>query len=84
MSTPPDLTPQIPNSATPEMCLAMWIDLMNASEEFLLAGLRREIGPDGDLNAAYRHWHQEQMKENDQAMLQMMEQFTNHGVGHDR
>jgi hypothetical protein len=32
---------------------------MDASAQFLLAGLRREIGPDGDLKAAYRKWYKE-------------------------
>lgn len=34
----------------------MWKDLMDTSEELLLAGLRHKIGPDGDLNAAYAEW----------------------------
>ena len=47
--SPPELSPMVPESATPQQCIAMWVDLMNACEQFLLAGLRREIGPDGDL-----------------------------------
>ena len=40
--------------------------------QVLLAGLRREIGPDGDLQAAYRKWYAEQMEEHDRTMLHMM------------
>jgi hypothetical protein len=39
----PELTPSVPKSATPQQCIAMWVDLMNACEQLLLAGLRREI-----------------------------------------
>jgi hypothetical protein len=53
----------------------MWADLTDACEQFLLAGLRREIGPNGDLKAAYRKWYAEQMEEHDRMMLRMMERF---------
>ena len=46
-----------------------WCDLMDSLEQFLLAGLRRKIGPDGDLEAAYREWYQRQMEERDKAIL---------------
>ena len=80
---PPDLSPTVPESATPQQCIAMWVDLMNACHQFLLAGLRREIGPDGDLNAAYRKWYAEQMEEHDRMMLHMMERFDR-ATGGDR
>jgi hypothetical protein len=35
---------------------AIWKDLMDTAELLLLAGLRHKIGPDGDLDAAYRAW----------------------------
>ena len=81
LTLPPELTPTVPPSATPEQCIAMWADLMNACDEFLLAGLRREIGPDGDLKAAYRKWYAEQMEEHDRMMLHMMEEFERRGGG---
>lgn len=34
----------------------IWKDLMDTCELLLLAGLRHKIGPDGDLDAAYRDW----------------------------
>ncbi len=71
-ATPPELTPTVPDSATPQQCIAMWLDLMNACDQFLLAGLRREVGPDGDLKAAYRKWHAEQMEEHDRTMFHML------------
>jgi hypothetical protein len=76
-----DLTPSVPKSATPQQCIAAWIDLMNACEQFLLAGLRREIGPDGDLKAAYRKWYAEQMEEHDCMILHMLHEFERRGGG---
>ena len=68
---PPGFEPQVPADATPEQCIRMWVDLMDAAEQFLLAGLRREIGPDGDLKAAYRKWYAEQMEEHDRMIRRM-------------
>ena len=43
--------------------IARWLDLMRTSDKLLLAGLRRKIGPDGDLNAAYQEWYDHHMRE---------------------
>jgi hypothetical protein len=72
---PPDQAPAIPKDATPEQSIALWVDLMNACEEFLLAGLRREVGPDGDLKAAYRAWYAQWQEEHDRAMFRMLEEL---------
>lgn len=81
---PPDLAPSIPEGATPQQCVAMWLDLMDACEQFLLAGLRREIGPDGDLRAAYQKWYAEQMEEHDRTMAHMMAEIKRRGGGRGR
>jgi hypothetical protein len=51
------------------------MDLMHTCDQFLLAGLRREIGPDGDLAAAYRRWYWGEMEKHDRMMLHLMEEF---------
>jgi len=79
---PAELAPPVPEGATPEQCIAMWVDLMNACEQFLLAGLRREIGPEGDLQAAYRQWYAAEMEEHDRTILLMMEESHRRGGGH--
>jgi hypothetical protein len=79
---PPELAPPIPDDVTPEQCIAMWVDLMDTCEQFLLAGLRREIGPDGDLQAAYRQWYARQMEEHHQTVLRMMRESERRGGGH--
>ncbi len=73
---PPELAPPVPDGATPEQCIAMWLDLLEACDQFLLAGLRREIGPDGDLKAAYRRWYAQHMEEHDRMIFHMAEEFT--------
>jgi hypothetical protein len=82
--SPPDLKPSVPEDATPQQCIAMRLDLMDACEHFVLAGLRREIGPEGDLRAAYRLWHAEQMKEHDKMIFHLAEEFNRRGGSHAR
>jgi hypothetical protein len=52
--------------------IATWLDLMRTTDKLLLAGLRRRIGPDGDLKAAYREWYAEQARDHDEAMLRIV------------
>jgi hypothetical protein len=68
---PPGYEPQVPKGATPQECIRIWAELMDTCHEFLLAGLRRKIGPQGDLKAAYRQWYAEQMEEHDQMIRRM-------------
>jgi hypothetical protein len=69
---PPDLSPSLPPHATPQQGVAAYLDLLDACEQFLLAGLRREIGPDGDLRAAYRKWAEERDEEHYLMLVHMM------------
>jgi len=50
-------------------CGAEWLDLLQTAEKLVCAGLRREIGPTGDLRAAYRQWYADQMREHDEQLL---------------
>ena len=50
-------------------CGAEWLDMLQTAEKLVCAGLRREIGPAGDLRAAYRQWYADQMLEHDELLL---------------
>jgi hypothetical protein len=71
-----DLDPSVIAAMTPGQRIAHWAELMDAFEQEVLECLRREIGPTGDLKAAYRRWYQEQMKEHDEAMFRMMRRMS--------
>jgi hypothetical protein len=60
--------------------IAIWIDLMDTTDELLLAGLRREVGPDGDLREAYRRWLTDYRTEHDKANRRMMEKLRTLGT----
>jgi len=72
---PAELDPPGVAHLTPTQRIALWADLMEVCEQFLLAGLRRKVGPDGDVAAAYREWHKAHMMEHDRAMQHMLEEL---------
>lgn len=72
---PPDLAPSIPAEATPEQRIAMWLDMLRTGHKLLLAGLRRDVGPNGDVHAAYRQWYAVQMDEHHQTVRHMLERM---------
>jgi hypothetical protein len=82
--TPEELAPRVPADATPAQCMALWVDWMNTCEQFLLAGLRREIGPEGDLRAAYRQWCAQRNAEHDRMIEQLAQRLNASGGGSGR
>jgi hypothetical protein len=84
MKVPPDLSPPPPKHLTREQRIAVWVDLMDACEQFLLAGLRRKVGPEGDVQAAYRRWYAEQMEEHDRTIFRMLENLGRREKDHGR
>ena len=69
---PPDLAPPDLGDATPDRCIAVWLDMLDAGYKLVTAGLAREVGPDGDVDAAYRRWYSEQMEEHDRVVARML------------
>jgi hypothetical protein len=72
---PPELAPPTPERLTPTQRIETWLDLMDTCEQFLLAGLRRSLGPEGDVTHAHRQWYVEQMAEHDRTMERLVKEF---------
>ncbi|MDH3719729.1 MAG: hypothetical protein OES79_16530, partial [Planctomycetota bacterium] len=53
----PDSEHVLPGEISADQRIAMWMDVVDTTETLLLAGLRREIEPAGDLRAASRRWY---------------------------
>jgi hypothetical protein len=79
---PAELAPPVLDHTTPQQRIALWIDLMEACDQLVLAGLRREIGPDEDLHAAYRRWYAERMEEHDRMIFHLAAELNRRGGGH--
>jgi hypothetical protein len=60
---------------TASQSIELWAEWLDTCDAFLPAGPRRQVGPDGDLHAAYRQWYEEQMAEHDRTMLHLINEF---------
>jgi hypothetical protein len=80
---PPGIAPEVRQDATPQQCIAEWVDLMKTCDKFLLAGLQREVGPNGDVRAAYRQWYAEQREEHDRTVGRMIRGLKRCEAEHD-
>ena len=63
-----------------EQRIAMWMDVVDTAETLLLAGLRREIGPAGDLRAAYRQWYARYQTGHDEANQRVISKLRQLGA----
>ena len=82
LASPPEQAPSIPPELSREQRIEVWAEWLDPCEEFLLAGLRRRVGPDGDLRDAYRQWYAEQMAEHDLTMRHLVTEFNRRSRPH--
>jgi hypothetical protein len=82
---PPELSPANSTRLSMPERVAAWFELMEASEQFLLAGVRHRIGPDGDLHGAMRRWYRQEMEQHDKKLIHLLRQLgrreRNHSNG---
>ena len=71
-----ELAPSVPEGTSPQQCIAIWLDLLHTGHKLLLAGLRRDVGPDGDVQGAYRQWYARQMEEHDRTVVHMLRRMN--------
>jgi hypothetical protein len=73
---PPNLAPPSVKHLALAKRIELWANLLDGCEAFLLAGLRSRIGPDGDLQAAFRDWYSRQMEEHERVQIQFLENLS--------
>lgn len=63
--------------------VTLWREAIEANEAFLLAGMRRRLGPDADLLAERRRLYERWADEHDETVRRMVarvnEALTSHG-----
>lgn len=72
---PPGMEPRNPPDLTPAQRLAVWCDLIDAGETLRMAGLRHRVGPDGDLEAAYRESYERQLADHEAALIHIQQEL---------
>jgi hypothetical protein len=73
---PPELAPPALDRLTPAQRGEAWLNLLRLGEDFVLTRLRRQVGPDGDVRAAYQAWYWERMAEHDRMIEQMLRRMS--------
>jgi hypothetical protein len=67
--------PEVPDEITMGQRIVLWMEVMENNEQLILNRLRKEVGPNGDVTAAYPRWHRRQMEEHDESLFRMMERL---------
>ena len=62
---PPELAPPSVKHLPLEKRIEIWEQLVDENDALVRAGLRAKIGPEGDLEAAYREWYARRMEEHE-------------------
>lgn len=78
---PPELAPPSMLGIPMEDRIAVWAILVDEGEQFLCAGLRHRIGPDGDLAEAYRQWYERRMSDHDRTMEHFLSELHRREAG---
>ncbi|HEY2882714.1 MAG TPA: hypothetical protein VGJ15_09780 [Pirellulales bacterium] len=69
---PPELAPPSIRHLPMEKRIELWAELVDESEQFLLAGLERKLAPGESLSDAYRKWCEARMDEHDRTMAHLI------------
>jgi len=79
---PPELAPGPPEGATREQCIAMWFDLVEATDQIFLATLRSRYKTEAEVEAAYRENYARWAEEHDRTVVRMFTEL-NRRLHHD-
>ncbi len=79
---PPELAPPSVKHLSFSKRIELWAELVDGCEAFLLAGLQSRIGPDGDLESAYRQWYAGRMNDREQAQIELLENLSRREAAH--
>jgi hypothetical protein len=72
---PAGLEPTMPSGLTVQQRISLWADLVDATEELVKMGLRNKLGPNGDVDQAFREWYERQCAEHDRVVIHMMQEI---------
>jgi hypothetical protein len=69
---PPELAPPSIRDMPPRDKVALWAQMVDDGDQLVLAGLRRRIGPDGDVRKAFLEWLDRRDAEHDRTIAHMI------------
>jgi hypothetical protein len=81
---PPGLEASMPEGLTMTQRIALWADLVDASEELVKAGLRSRLLPGQTLEEAFRDWYDSQHEEHVRTLVRMLQNIREMVANHAR
>jgi hypothetical protein len=81
---PTGLEASIPKGLTAAQRIALWVDLVDSTEELVKAGLRQRLLPGQTLEMAFRQWHEAQHEEHVRALICMQQGIEVMAANHAR
>jgi hypothetical protein len=81
---PSEMAPSVPAGTSREECIAMWFDLVDATDEILLANLRIQGLSPAEVDAAYRECYARQVAEHDRTVRHMLLELDRRRKNHGR
>ncbi|MGD9634558.1 MAG: hypothetical protein AB7G28_19035 [Pirellulales bacterium] len=73
---PPELAPPSVKHLPLEKRIEIWAQLVDETDALVRAGLRAKIGPEGDLEQAYREWYARRMEEHERDLYDRAERLN--------
>lgn len=73
---PPELDHPLPDGLSPDQLVALWLDVLEASDQMLLAGLAATLPAGADVREAYRQWYAQYNREHFEMLERMAERFN--------
>jgi hypothetical protein len=67
-----DLSAPASPDAAQDRSIAAWLDLMRTCDKFLWTGLRADVGPEGDVYAAYKNWYEQWCDDHNRTVIRML------------
>lgn len=81
---PPELAPPSIKHLPPAMKVALWGQMVDEGDQMVMAGLRRKVGPHGDVHAAFLEWLDRRNEEHDRTMARMITEMRRREKTHGR
>src|SRR3954469_24881520 len=73
---PPPLPPESVRHLTPGERIVLWGKMVDDYDRQVLASIRECIGPDGDAEAEFARWLEQQYEEHDRALYKMLSEIS--------
>jgi hypothetical protein len=73
---PSELDHPLPGNLSHDQLASLWLDVLAAGDEMLMAGIKARLPPGGDARSAYREWYEQYAREHFEMLERMAQRFN--------